>query len=195
MARALVSTHAARDTRRMHASILIDLVVCVATIPVYVFCLVQMNAILGHIFGSMLPLREHRVPWETILLQMSAGIGLSLVPVVVVAYLGARGQTPGLAAVRLVWRDGMHRVARRRLLGEPQFWCAALPSLYVFLAMLSSIPWYLAAMNIIDPAIPDAIDAITLPTLVAGALAIIVLMVFSRKHPGRLVSRVCGYGS
>lgn len=187
---ALVSTHAARDTRRMRASVVIDLVVCIATIPVYVFCLVLMNAVLGHVFGPMLPLREHRIPWETVLLQTCAGIGLSALPVAFVACLGARGQTPGLAVVRLVWRDGARRIARRRLLGEPQFWCAALPSLYVFLAMLSSIPWYLAAMGIIGPAIPDTIDAITLPSLVVGALAIIVLMILSRKNPGRLVSRV-----
>lgn len=192
MTLALLSTHAARDTWRMRASIVIDLIVGVATVPFYVFCMVYLNAFLGSVVGPMFPVRERHVSWELMLLETAVSVALSGAAVVPLVYLAMRGQTPGLAVAQLSWRDGARRVARRRLLGEPQFWCAALPALYVFLAMLSSVPWYLAEMGIIGPAIPDAVGAMTSPTLVVGVLAIITIMLLSRKRPGRLVSPASG---
>ncbi len=55
--------------------------------------------------------------------------------------LARRGQTLGLALLRLHWRTPAGRPATRRLFGEPQFWCAMGD------ARLKTLAWSISCTN------------------------------------------------
>ena len=71
--------------------------------------------------------------------------------VALLARLTVRGHTPGLAAVGLRWGEGTDRTAQRWLLGEPRYWCATLPVVYLLLAIgtlqsIARLAWPYRAM-------------------------------------------------
>ncbi len=166
----------------MRAAIVVDLAVGLATIPVFVFCMTQLNALLW----LVVPQTRWQVTWWSVLLMSAIVLVLGGTALTLLARLAARGQTPGLAVVGLRWGDETGSATWRRLLGEPQFWCAALPALYVLLACTVDTPRFFVRLAPFYGAL-STIGSLIGPTLVVGALA---FMALSRKHPGRLISRV-----
>jgi len=165
---------------RMRAAIVVDLAVGLATIPVCVFCLAQTQALLG-LFS---PKGDMQLTWWSVLLVCAIALTFGGVALTLLARLAARGQTPGLAVVGLHWGEATGRAARPRLLGEPQFWCAALPALYILLACAVGAPRFFVALAPFFGVL-STIGSLIGPTLVAGALAIMVL---SRRRQGCLLS-------
>jgi len=163
---------------RMRAAIVVDLAVGIATIPVCVFCLAQTQALLG-LFS---PEGTMQLTWWSVLLVSAIALTFGGAALTLLARLAARGQTPGLALVGLRWGDATGRAAWRRLLGEPQVWCAALPALYILLACVVGTPQFFVALAPFAGVL-STIGRLIGPLLVAGALAIMVL---SRKRQGRL---------
>lgn len=166
---------------RMRAAIIVDLAVGLATIPAFILCMSQAQALIG----VLSPQPGRQVIWWSVLFMSSIVLVLAGTAAALLARLAARGQTPGLALVGLRWGDETGRPTRRRLLGEPQFWCAALPTVYVLLACLVGTPQFFVQFAQFDSAL-STIGSLIAPTLVVGALAIVVL---SRGYPGRLVAR------
>lgn len=174
---------------RMRAAIVVDVAVGLATIPAFTFCLTQLNALLW----IVAPQTRWQVTWWSMLLMSSITLVLVGTVVALLARLTAQGQTPGLAAVGLRWGDGTDRAAQRRLLGEPQFWCAALPVVYLLLAFVVGtvqsivrLAWPYDAMGAWLYGAMSTVGALIGPALVVGALA---CMVVSRRRPGWLVPR------
>ncbi len=163
---------------RMRAAIVVDLAASLATISACVFCLAQTQALLG-LFS---PGRDMQLTWWSVLLMSAIALAFGGAAVALLARLAARGQTPGLALVGLRWGDATGRAAWPRLLGEPQFWCATLPALYILLACVVDAPRFFVALAPFFGVLSN-IGSLIGPTLVAGALAIMVL---SRKHQGHL---------
>lgn len=96
--------------------------------------------------------------------------------------LARRGQTLGLALLRLRWRTPAGRPAPRRLLGEPQCWLAAGPALY--LTLLSA----LALLLLPTPVGNDDAPWLTYGLGVAVVAAAIVAVPLARRLPGRLAA-------
>lgn len=105
--------------------------------------------------------------------------------VALLARLAARGQTLGLAVVGLRWADAGGRAAWRRLLGEPQTWCAVLPALWILLSLPADTARFFVAYAPFW-AVTSTFDSVIGPALIAGALA---SMAVSHRRPGRLISR------
>jgi len=172
---------------RLRGSILVDLTVCVASflsidlgLQAFSHAFLS-NAVGPHLlrdWGYWIALLDY-APWLAF-----GGAWLALI-----ACFARNGQTIGLAVFRLRWQARDTRDARRRLLGEPQFWCAALPALSSLLlaciALVESIVpgvawrvWHVAVFVQIDgPLFTCGVIACTLAILLA-----------SRRHPARLVS-------
>lgn len=167
---------------RLRASILVDLTVCVASFLSINFglsalSLSSLSEALGPQWGYWAAFLAY-VPW----------LVLSGAWVAVIAYFARRGQTIGLATFRLRWHARDPRAARRRVLGEPQFWCAALPAIF----FLVTVP--LAFAESVVPSIAWHVWHITVylqidgRLLTAGVVACaLALMVIARAHPARLV--------
>lgn len=171
--------YAAGTPWRMRASIVIDMLVGVATLPAIFLCAFGGYRLLGDAFPH---LARHVTWW--LLLPFPIELGLSGIMLALIGRFASEGQTFGLAAVGLCWRDDDGEWARRRLLGETQFWCIALPALYLVLMAPVSCAQFLVSLA---PAFPilHAGAATIMPILIVSALAIMIL---SRRHPGRLVS-------
>ncbi len=165
---------------RMRAAIVADLAVGLATIPVCAFCLDQTQALL-RLFS---PDGTMQLTWWSVLLVSAIALTFGGAALTLLARLSARGQTPGLAVVGLCWGDATGRAAWQRLLGEPQFWCAMIPALYILLACVVGTPQFFVALAPFFGVL-STIGSLIGPTLVVGGLAIMVL---SRKHQGRLLS-------
>jgi len=165
---------------RMRDAIVVDLAVGLATIPVFIFCMTQLNTLLW----LVAPQARWQVTWWSVLLMSVIVLVLGGAALTLLARLAARGQTPGLTVVGLRWGDETGRATRRRLLGEPQFWCAALPALYILLACAVGAPRFFVALAPFFGVL-STIGSLIGPTLVAGALAIMVL---SRRRQGCLLS-------
>jgi len=96
--------------------------------------------------------------------------------------LARHGQTIGLALVRLHWWMPAGRPAARRLLGEPQFWCASGPALYFTLLMLLTL--------LLSTGPAWAVYGRWFPWVLCVALVIsaVVVMVRMRGSPGHRVA-------
>ncbi len=162
---------------RMRAAIVVDVAVGLATLPVLGLTIATLDAILW-------PGDQH-LPWWSVLLMSAISLALTGVAVALLARLAARGQTPGLAITGLRWADGAGRPAWRRLLAEPQAWCAALPAAYVFLVTPADAARFFVPLETFWAA-SSTFATVIGPALLLGALA---CMVVSRRHPGRLVAR------
>ncbi len=122
------------------------------------------------------------------LVAFTASLALSSLWLAIMLHFASRGQTIGLASVKVRWRGRDDRSARRRLLGEPQFWCAALPAVFFLLvpplfileSTVQVVAWH-AWHVVVDTSTWGQRAA-----LITAGCALVVL-VTSRKHPARIV--------
>ncbi len=180
MATALSPAPSRRHVWRMRAALVVDVAVGLATLPVFVLTMGTLNAALWRVDPPV----QQQMTWWSLLLMSTITFALGGGTMVLLARLAARGQTPGLAAVGLRWGDGPGRAAGRWLLGEPQLWCAALPTVYVLLACATGTLQFFARSIWLYSALVT-VGALIGPALVLGALA---CMVLSRRRPGQLVA-------
>lgn len=121
------------------------------------------------------------VPWHDLFLFVPSVVLFGTL-LAAHALLARRGQTPGLALLRLRWRTPAGRPAPRRLLGEPQCWLATGPALY--LTLLSA----LALLLLPTPVGNDDAPWLTYGLGVAVAATAIVAVALARRVPGRLAA-------
>lgn len=180
MAVARSSTFSGEYAWRIRAAVVVDMVFGVALLVILGFAVSPLDVLLGYI----VPSQAQRGITQAVLVWAVTSFIVRLAAVVLLARLAARGRTPGLALAGLCWRDEAGRPAWRRLLGEPQFWCAVLPTMWV----LCMLPGDAARLFVAyDPfwAATSTFDNVIGPILVLGALA---CMAVSRRRPGRLAS-------
>lgn len=113
---------AVADVRRMRAAAVLDVTISMATLALWALGVAGISHVLAP-FG-------HK--WS-ILLPFPVVFAGSALLVGVMTYLARRGQTIGLYLTGLHWASPGSRSSRRLVLGEPQFWCAALPAVYILL--------------------------------------------------------------
>lgn len=156
-----------KDMWRVRVALALDLMVAATTLVMLVLVLSgvsRLAAPLGHKWSIVLPF-----------FVLCAASALLLG---VIAPLARRGQTIGLAVSGLRWTTGGAKVSGWRVLGEPQFWCASVPALYVFLNAVANV-WIQRDLPVEHP-LPIAY---LFPLLVCCA---VLLMVVFRRQPGHL---------
>lgn len=164
--------HVAQDVRnvwRVRVAVVLDLMTSVATMVMAALVLVGIARLavpFGHRWSMLLPM-----------CVLCAGSALLLG---VIVYLAPRGQTIGLAVTGLRWTSRGARSSGWRVLGEPQFWCASVPAIYIFLNSAADI-WNLRDFPVLHP-LPIGY---LFPLEVSCA---VLLMVTFRRQPGRLIS-------
>ncbi len=185
MATALSPAPSSGHAWRMRAAIVVDVAVGLATLPVLEVTMGALNALLWRIAP---PTQQYvYVTWWSVLLMSIMSLTLAGVVVGLLIRLAARGQTPGLAVAGLRWTASDGRPAWRRLLAEPQTWCAALPAVWISLLIpVDAARFFVPVAATPFWAIAPTFDTVIGPALLLGAVA---CMVASRRHPGRLVSR------
>jgi len=167
---------------RMRAAIIVDIVVGLATIPL----LGAAMPLLVESFSLVDARAQHRPPWWVLLLLPTIMLILAGGVVAVSARLVARGQMPGLAMTGLRWADDGGRPAWRRLLAEPQLWCAVLPAVWIVLNIPPNTIRFFVPLSPFWAG-ASAVQAAISPALLLCALA---CMVVSHRYPGRLAPRV-----
>lgn len=166
--------NANQDAWRVRVALLLDLMICAATLAMFVLGLVGISRLAA-------PMGDK---WS-IVLPFFVLCAASALLLGVIAHLARRGQTIGLAMSGLRWTDGGATVSGWRVLGEPQFWCASVPALYICLNATANI-WIQRDLPVEHP-LPIAY---LFPLLVCCA---VLLMAVFRRRPGRLSS--CNTGS
>jgi len=168
---------------RMRAALVVDLAVGLGTLPVVGVTMGGLHALLWRID----PPAQQDVTWWSVLLMSTISLALTGIVAGLLVRLAARGQTPGLAVAGLQWIASGGRPAWRRLLAEPQAWCAALPAVWIALRTpVDAARFFVPVAATPFWAIAPTFDTVIGPALLLGAVA---CMVASRRHPGRLVSR------
>ncbi len=172
---AIVSTQATEDIWRGRLARAVDVLAGLATFLVLNVVSVLQQALLGlfDVWKSVL--------WHDLFL-FCLWFGLFGTILAGHMLLARRGQTLGLALLRLRWRTPAGRPAARRLFGEPQFWCASGPALYFTLLMaLALLLSTGSAWAVYGGWLPWALRV----ALVVGAA---VVMVPARRSPGHLMA-------
>lgn len=158
-----------QDVWRVRVAVALDLMIGVATLVMLGLALAgisRLAAPFGHKWSILLPF-----------CALFAGNALLLG---VIVRLAQRGQTIGLSMTGLRWTSRGTQSSGQRMLGEPQFWCASLPAIYILLNSASNI-WIQRDVPVFHP-LPIAY---LFPLLVSCA---VLLMVTFRQQPGHLAS-------
>lgn len=172
---ATIPAQVATEDWRGRLALAVDILVGVATFLILYVIGVLQQALLGifDLWRSEL--------WHNLFL-FSLWFGLFGTILAGHVLLARRGQTVGLALLRLRWCTPAGHPATRRLLSEPQVWCASGPALFFTLSLA------LALLLSLGPA--WAVYGMWLPYLLCAVLVVgaVVAMVLARRSPGQLVA-------